>query len=150
MRDKDVCETPGTNSRLDELQAAILRAKLPHLDAMNAARARLVSRYLKVLPDRFQPQKIPAAVVTNWHVFEARFRGDRDGLIKHLEKQHIQCNVYYVVPHHLQPALAHLGYRRGSLPRVEQVCKEAIALPLYPEMTEQTVDDVAAAIHGFL
>jgi dTDP-4-amino-4,6-dideoxygalactose transaminase len=151
MRDKDVCEAPGTNSRLDELQAAILRAKLPHLDRMNAARAILVDRYLKSLPaNRFRPQKIPDGVTTNWHVFELRFSGDRDGLVDYLEKRNIQSNVYYVVPHHLQPALAHLGYQSGSLPRVEELCREVIALPLYPEMPAHVVDEVAAIIHDFL
>jgi dTDP-4-amino-4,6-dideoxygalactose transaminase len=151
MRDKDICDTPGTNSRLDELQAAILRAKLTHLDEMNAARTRLVARYLEVLPsNRFRPQKVPPGVVTNWHVFELRFNGDRDGLVRHLEARNIQCNVYYVVPHHLQPALANLGYRQGSLPQTEKVCREVIALPLYPEMSEQIVDDVVGVIHEFL
>ena len=102
---------------------------------MNAARAKLVDRYLKALPaNRFRPQKIPAGVTTNWHVFELRFSGTRDALVDHLQKRNIQSNVYYVVPHHLQPALAHLGYRRGSLPRVEELCSQVIALPLYPEM----------------
>jgi dTDP-4-amino-4,6-dideoxygalactose transaminase len=151
MRDKDICETPGTNSRLDELQAAILRAKLPYLDSMNAARARLVDRYLEALPaNRFRPQKIPDGVTTNWHVFELRFNGNRDGLVDHLAKRNIQSNVYYVVPHHLQPALAPLGYRPGSLPRVEELCREVIALPLYPEMPEHVVNQVAAAVHEFL
>jgi len=151
MRDKDVCETAGTNSRLDELQAAILRAKLAHLDEMNAARARLVARYLELLPsNRFRPQKIPAGVITNWHVFELRFHGDRDGLVRYLEARNIQCNVYYVVPHHLQPALANLGHRQGSLPQTEKVCREVIALPLYPEMSEQIVDEVVNVIHEFL
>jgi dTDP-4-amino-4,6-dideoxygalactose transaminase len=151
MRDKDICDTPGTNSRLDELQAAILRVKLRHLDEMNAARARLVARYLEVLPsNRFRPQRIPVGVVTNWHVFELRFHGDRDGLVRYLEARNIQCNVYYVVPHHLQPALANLGYRQGSFPQTEKVCREVIALPLYPEMSEQIVDDVVGVIHEFL
>jgi dTDP-4-amino-4,6-dideoxygalactose transaminase len=150
MRDKDICETPGTNSRLDELQAAILRVKLAHLDEMNAARARLVTRYLEALPsNRFRPQKIPAGVVTNWHVFELRFNGDRDGLVEHLEKRDVQANVYYVVPHHLQPALAYLGYRKGSLPHTEKLCAEAIALPLYPEMHGSVIDTVVRAIRQF-
>jgi dTDP-4-amino-4,6-dideoxygalactose transaminase len=150
MRDKDICDMPGTNSRLDELQAAILRAKLAHLDEMNAARTRLVARYLEVLPsNRFRSQKVPSGVVTNWHVFELRFDGNRDGLVKHLETRGIQTNVYYVVPHHLQPALAHLGYRKGSLPNTEKVCKEVIALPLYPEMNESVIDAVVSAIRDF-
>src|ERR1700730_2062383 len=150
MRDKDICDVPGTNSRLDDLQAAILRVKLVHLDQMNAARAKLVSRYLEALPsNRFRPQKILPGAITNWHVFEPRFNGDRDRLVDHLDRSGIQTNVYYVVPHHLQPALAHLGYRKGSLRNTETVCAEAIALPLYPEMDEQVVHSVVRAIHEF-
>jgi dTDP-4-amino-4,6-dideoxygalactose transaminase len=150
MRDKDLCEIPGTNSRLDELQAAVLRAKLAHLEDMNAARAELVARYLESLPaNRFWPQKIPNNVVTNWHVFELRFSGDRDGLVRHLETRDIQSNVYYVVPHHLQPALAHLGYPQGSLPHTEKLCEEVIALPLYPEMNETVIEKVVSAIREF-
>jgi dTDP-4-amino-4,6-dideoxygalactose transaminase len=150
MQDKDICATPGTNSRLDELQAAILRVKLAHLDEMNVARARLVIRYLESLPaNRYRPPKIPRGVVTNWHVFELRFNGDRDGLVEHLEMRDIQTNVYYVVPHPLQPALAHLGYRKGSLPHTEKVCAEAIALPLYPEMHGSVIDTVVRAIRDF-
>ena len=148
--DKDTWTMLGSNSRLDELQAAILRVKLNHLDQMNAARARLAARYMEVLPAaRFQPQRIPARVSSNWHIFEARFDGDRDGLIAHLQRHGIQSNVYYVIPHHLQPALSHLGYRAGSLPSAETVCREAIALPLYPEMALETVDRVADVIHTF-
>jgi dTDP-4-amino-4,6-dideoxygalactose transaminase len=150
MRDKDICATLGTNSRLDELQAAILRAKLPHLDAMNAARARLVARYLDVLPsNQFRSQKIAARVTTNWHVFELRFGGDRDLLVAHLETCGVQSNIYYVVPHHLQPALVHLGYGKGSLPQTERICEEVIALPLYPEMSDSVIDTVASAIRDF-
>jgi dTDP-4-amino-4,6-dideoxygalactose transaminase len=149
--DKDTCVEPGANSRLDELQAAILRAKLPHLDAMNAERARIAQCYIAAFPpDRFQPQKIPAEVTSNWHVFQARFFGNRDGLIAHLDARGIQSNVYFVVPHHLQPAMAPLGYQRGSLPNTEKVCGEAIALPLYPEMPASDLEQVIEAIHAYL
>src|SRR5262249_12754672 len=100
-------------------------------------------------PNRFRPQQICDGIVTNWHVFELRFNGDRDGLVKYLEMHDVQTNVYYVVPHHLQPALAHLGYRKGSLPNTETVCAEVIALPLYPEMNVTVVDTVVRAIHDF-
>jgi dTDP-4-amino-4,6-dideoxygalactose transaminase len=96
-----------------------------------------------------QQRQIPGGVVANWHVFELRFNGDRDGLVVHLDRSGIQTNVYYVVPHHLQPAFAYLGYRKGRLPHSEKLCAEAIALPLYPEMNEQIVHDVVKAIHEF-
>jgi dTDP-4-amino-4,6-dideoxygalactose transaminase len=88
-------------------------------------------------------------ILANWHVFELRFDGNRDGLVKHLETRDIQTNVYYVVPHHLQPALAHLGYRKGSLPNTKRVCGEVIALPLYFEMNESVIDAVVSAVRDF-
>jgi dTDP-4-amino-4,6-dideoxygalactose transaminase len=151
MIDKDTCRIPGINSRLDELQAAILRAKLPRLDAMNEARAERAGEYLTGLPpDLFRHQRIPENVKTNWHVFETRFLGDRDALVDFLDRQGIQTNVYYVIPHHLQPALHHLGYQRGDLPDLELVCREAIALPLYPEIAPAAVQHVIDVIREFV
>jgi dTDP-4-amino-4,6-dideoxygalactose transaminase len=151
MSDKDTCRTPGINSRLDELQAAILRAKLTRLDAMNQARAERARQYLAGLPEEmFRHQRIPNNVETNWHVFETRFLGDRDALIGFLDRRGIQTNVYYVIPHHLQPALRDLGYKRGDLPNLESVCGQAIALPLYPEIPSDAVQQVIDAIQTFV
>lgn len=147
MRDKDICDTPGLNSRLDEVQAAILRAKLPHLDAMNAARAELVETYLQALPmAHFSPQKTTAGATVNNHMFQLRCLADRDALVAALDADGIQTNVYYVVPHHLQPAFADLGYQKGDFPVLESLCAQAIALPLYPEMPISHVERVADAI----
>jgi dTDP-4-amino-4,6-dideoxygalactose transaminase len=149
MVDKDTIVTDGVNSRLDELQAAILRIKLRHLDAMNAARHRIAARYAAELPETFTLQRIPDDVVTNWHVFVCRLRGDRAKLIAHMDELGVQTNIYYVIPLHLQKAHARLGMRRGSLPVAEQLCDEAIALPFYPEMTDSTHSRVLEAIRSF-
>lgn len=150
MSDKDTCVVAGVNSRLDEIQAAILRVKLSHLDRMNAARKRLVDAYCSGLPaDRFTFQRIEAGVETNHHIVQVRYRGDRDGLLRHLGGLGIQCNVYYAFPHHLQPALKGLGYREGDLPVVEGLCRDAIALPLYPELGEEVVSEVIQACRDF-
>jgi dTDP-4-amino-4,6-dideoxygalactose transaminase len=151
MHDKDICATPGVNSRLDELQAAILRVKLRHLDAMNEARADRARQYNEGLPAaRFAPQRIAANVRNNWHVYQARvLDSSRDALVAHLDAKGVQSNIYYVVPHHLQPAFAFLGYKEGDLPSVEALCRQAIALPLYPEIDPQIVDQVIAQICGF-
>ncbi len=149
MVDKDTIVTDGVNSRLDEIQAAILRVKLKHLDSMNAARRRIAARYAAELPKTFTLQRIPEDVVTNWHVFVCRFHGDRAKFIAHMDALKVQTNIYYVIPLHLQKAHAHLGMKRGSLPVAEQLCDEAIALPFYPEMTDATHTTVLEAIHAF-
>ncbi len=142
--DKDTVTEVGINSRLDELQAAILAVKLRHLDAMNARRRVLAALYAATLPALgFALQAIPREVETNWHVFEPRTAPEtRDRLAAACAAEGIQTNVYYAVPHHLQPALAHLGYRPGDLPGVEAVCAGGLALPLYPELPEADVHRV--------
>ena len=150
MADKDTCLYSGVNSRLDEIQAAILRVKLHYLDEMNAARQVLADEYRQSLAaDRFSFQVIRDDVVSNNHIMQVRYAGDRDGLLHHMDELGIQCNVYYATPHHLQPALEYLGYKAGDLPMVEGLCREVIALPLYPEMSLDEVSEVIAACKGF-
>jgi dTDP-4-amino-4,6-dideoxygalactose transaminase len=147
MTDKDHIVIHGVNSRLDELQAAILRVKLAHLDDMNQARRRLADRYRAELPaQRFTPQLVPAGVEPNYHIFAARYHGDRAALIRRLEQDGIQTNIYYVVPLHLQEANRFLGLRPGSLPVVERLCEEVIALPMYAELTATDQDRVLESI----
>ena len=155
MPDKDHAEIAGVNSRLDELQAAILRVKLRYLDAMNARRNEIAARYVRELPaDRFMHQKIAPDVVGNYHVFESRFVGgrgsreERDRLVAALDERRIQTNVYYPIPHHLQAATRHLGYRPGSLPETEAAAQQAIALPMYPELEDAQVSRVIEAIRA--
>lgn len=150
MVDKDICSEPGVNSRLDEMQSAILRVKLRHLDAMNEARAIRAKQYISALPsDQFTHQRITTNAQNNWHVFQSRFRGNRDALVAHLDALGVQTNIYYVVPHHLQPAFAHLGYKKGDLPNLERLCLQAIALPIYPEIAETTVAKVIEGIASY-
>jgi aminotransferase EvaB len=151
MTSKDHTVVHGVNSRLDELQAAILAAKLPHLDAMNASRRRIAERYRRDLRgDLLRYQAIPRGVASNYHVFAGRVtEGRRDALVDFLESRGIQANIYYLVPLHLQEANRLLGYRRGDLPQVERLCDEAIALPLYPELADAVLDRVVAALNEF-
>ena len=151
MTDKDHTIIPGINSRLDELQAAILRAKLPHLDTMNESRRRIADKYRSSLGDSFfRHQEIPDGVESNYHVFVTRYRGNREKLISYLDENEIQTNIYYLCPQHLQEAYAPLGYRRGSLPCAERLCGEVIALPLYPEMEDELQARVLQTINRFL
>jgi dTDP-4-amino-4,6-dideoxygalactose transaminase len=98
----------------------------------------------------FRHQRISDNVQTNWHVFETCVLGDRDALVAFLDRRGIQTNVYYVIPHHLQPAFRNFGYKRGDLPNLERVCEQAIALPLYPEITPDVVQQVIGAIQDFV
>jgi dTDP-4-amino-4,6-dideoxygalactose transaminase len=149
MSDKDHTVRDGVNSRLDEIQAAILRVKLPHLDDMNRRRDAIAARYRAGLdPERFRHQVIPDGVRSNWHVYAVRFRGDRDRLVAALEAADVQTNVYYPLPLHLQEAHRHLGYRAGDLPRVEKLCEEVIALPMYPELDDATLDIVIERVNS--
>lgn len=147
MVDKDHIAYHGVNSRLDEVQAAILRAKLPALDEMNQQRRDIAARYERELPrGSFTFQSIPGDVVSNYHVFVARYHGDREALIHHLDGLGIQTNIYYPLPLHLQEATRNLGYQPGSMPVVERLCTEAIALTMYPELESAVLDTVIKAI----
>ncbi|MCX6875070.1 MAG: DegT/DnrJ/EryC1/StrS family aminotransferase [Verrucomicrobia bacterium] len=150
MVDKDHIEFHGVNSRLDELQAAILRVKLPVLDDMNRRRRDIAARYENELhAGSFTFQAIPSEVVSNHHVFVARYHGNREALIAHLDSLGIQTNIYYPVPLHLQEATRNLGYQPGDYPVAEQLCEEALALTMYPELEPSVLDMVVGAINAY-
>jgi len=150
MVDKDHIESHGVNSRLDELQAAILRVKLRDLDDMNDRRNVLARRYRERLrADRWSFQKVDKSAYSNCHVFVARYKGDREALMAHLEANDIQTNIYYPIPLHLQGATRALGGREGDFPNVERLCREVVALPLYPEFPEALQARVIQAINAF-
>ena len=140
----------GTNSRLDTLQAAVLLAKLPHLAQWSAKRREHAAYYTKAFAGL--PQVTPPVVdPANEHIFhQYTLRAQRrDELQAHLKKEGIGHAVYYPVPLHRQPCFAHLGYKDGSLPQAEQASREALSLPIYPELTRAQLDRVIDAIRGF-
>jgi dTDP-4-amino-4,6-dideoxygalactose transaminase len=137
----------GTNSRLDTLQAAILRAKLPHVDGWNAERAERAAAYTKALqgiPGLVLPQEREGAR-SAWHLYTVRSQ-DRDALQAHLKGKGIATAVHYPRPIHLQPAMAPAGGRVGDLPVSEQLSREVLCLPLYPELPLETVARVAQEV----
>ena len=145
-RERYVSDVAGTNSRLDELQAAILRVRLRHLDAENEARRRLATRYDAALAEL--PIGLPTARPNDgpvYHLYVIRTTA-RDALAEHLRARGIGTGVHYPVAVHRQPAYAHLGYGPGSLPATEAAAAGALSLPMYPDLTEEAVDVVAAAI----
>lgn len=150
MVDKDHIVINGGNSRLDELQAAILTVKLKYLNQTNQKRQVIAKRYIRELnPNLFIHQKVPNGVYHNYHLFESRYLGDRNRLVQYMDKLGIQTNIYYPVPLHLQKANKFLGYKAGQLPNCKMVCKQAIAFPMYPELTEKDLNYVIKSINAF-
>ncbi len=142
-------EESGYNSRLDELQAAILRVKLPHLDAWNARRRALAARYDALLAGTplILPQERPEARHA-YHLYVVRCP-DRDALQAHLSAQGIGTCIHYPLPIHLQPAYKALGYHPGDFPNAEKACREILSLPLNPDLLDTEQDAVVQAIRSF-
>lgn len=141
----------GINSRLDELQAAILRVKLKYLDDMNDKRNKIAKRYIsKLNPEKFIHQKIESNIYSNYHVFVSRYNGNRQELIDYLNSKNIQTNIYYSMPIYLQEANKYLGIKKGEFPVVEKLCDEVIALPLYPELRIDTQEIIIQKINEFV
>ncbi len=139
----------GTNSRLDTLQAAVLRVKLPHLETWNRERRERAVAYTEAL--RGTPGlKVPeerSGCRSAWHLYTLRV-GDRDGLQAHLKSQGIATAVHYPKPLHLQPAMA--GCRAsGALPVAERHSREVISVPFYPELPLETLQRVAAEVRSY-
>lgn len=140
----------GYNSRLDELQAAILRVKLPHLDYFIDNRAKNAKHYLRLLEgigDIGLPTE-PAGFKHSWNQFTIRTQ-KRDGLLGCLKEQGIASMVYYPLSLHVQKAFAELGYRRGDLPESEKAQDQVLSLPIYPELAETEIESVCTAIKAY-
>jgi dTDP-4-amino-4,6-dideoxygalactose transaminase len=137
----------GWNSRLDEIQAAILRVKLRHLDNWGVARRKNASSYSQLLKG---VRGVVTPVETAWaehvyHQYTIRV-ANRDRVQSALTDQGIGTTVYYPTPMHLQPVFAKLGYHEGDLPHAEKAAKEVLSLPIYAELTSEQIDRVVAAI----
>lgn len=137
----------GVNSRLDEIQAAILDVKLAHLDEDNARRREIAARYRAEIknPLVLLPQTYDEAAHV-WHIFAVR-TPNRDALINHLESAGIQTNIHYPTPPHLQGAYVEWSDR--SYPITEKVHSEVVSLPMSPVMTENDVDAVVSAVNTY-
>jgi dTDP-4-amino-4,6-dideoxygalactose transaminase len=142
-------EVEGVNSRLDGLQAAILRVKLRHLDAWNEQRRSHANYYLNALRGS---ELIPVAIHENaepvWHLFVVR-AADREEFQKQLADEGIATGIHYPLPLHLQPAYADLNLPAGSFPMTEKIAKEIVSLPMFPELTSAELEAVVKTIHRF-
>lgn len=152
-RKKYEYEMLGMNSRLDALQAAILRVKLRHLDRWASARRRNADRYRELFHEFRLSSMVtsPIAPPRRTHVynqFTIRIK-ERNALREHLQSRGVPTEVYYPKPLHLQKAFAYLGHRQGDFPVSEAASSEVISLPIYPELSEQQQRDIVAAIADF-
>lgn len=141
----------GCNSRLDELQAAILSVKLRRLDELNADRRRIAARYMQALSD-LPGLNLPAVTEDSepvWHLFPVRHAA-RDRLAEALTAAGVQTMVHYPVPPHLQPAYAALSYRAGQFPVAEIISRTTLSLPVWPGLAEAQINHVCAVIRQAL
>jgi len=139
----------GFNYRMEGLQGAILRVKLRHLEAWTNARRAVTAQYNELLRDSevSTPQEMPWARHV-YHAYTVRSR-DRDALQAALLAEGIQTGIHYPLPVHLQPAYADLGYGRGDFPQAEEAAAQVLSLPIYPELSSESVQEVAVAVKKF-
>jgi dTDP-4-amino-4,6-dideoxygalactose transaminase len=150
QRTKYDYQLKGFNYRLDTIQAAVLRVKLPHLDRWNEERRRLAHHYnrrLATLPV-ITPRLLPG-ITPVYHRYVIRVR-DREGLQYHLKQMGIATGAHAWSPIHLQAAFRDLGYQRGDFPITETLADELLSLPLYPELSTEAVDYVVDAIAAYV
>jgi dTDP-4-amino-4,6-dideoxygalactose transaminase len=142
-------EVLGFNSRLDEIQAALLRVKLRHLDEWTAGRQRVAHRYNELLAGAAvtTPYERPG-VRHVYHQYTIR-ASRRDELQAHLKAQGIGTMIYYPIPLHRQELYSNLNHVAGSLPNCEQAADEVLSLPIYPELTDAQIETVAGVIAHF-
>jgi dTDP-4-amino-4,6-dideoxygalactose transaminase len=149
-RDRYVYEIVGMNSRLDALQAAILRVKLRHLNDWNEARRRNAARYRNLFEEFHLAGKVvgpeePTNFTHVYNQFTIRVK-NRDALREKLRAQGIPLEIYYPIPLHLQKAFGYLSYKAGDFPESEGASREVLSLPIYPELSEEQQRAVVAAI----
>jgi UDP-2-acetamido-2-deoxy-ribo-hexuluronate aminotransferase len=152
----------GVNSRLDSIQAAVLRAKLPNLDAYNDARRLAASKYAKafqgidgvITPGCFCDCSIENKEKCNLHVYHQYtlkiINADRDALAAHLNKNGIPCGVYYPIPLHLQKAYVDDRYKEENFKVTNQLIKEVISLPMHTELEDEQIDFITSTVIDFL
>src|SRR3990170_24121 len=149
QKEKNIHEMIGYNSRLDTIQAAILRTKLPHLPTWIQRRRKIASYYndhLRDLP--IMLPKEPAYARSSYHLYVIR-TAHRDQLKQYLQKKGIMCGFHYPAPIHLQPCMGILGYVEGDFPVSEKSAKEMLSLPLYPELTQKEALTITHNIRKF-
>jgi UDP-2-acetamido-2-deoxy-ribo-hexuluronate aminotransferase len=144
----------GVNSRLDSIQAGVLKAKLPHLDAYNQARQNAARKYSLALasnPNIWSPTICESCDCHVFHQYVIRIlNGKRDGLLAHLQSKDIPCAIYYPIPLHSQKAYADARYKEEDFPVTNQLVKEVIALPMHTELDDEQIKFITDSILEFV
>ena len=142
-------ERVGYNYRMEAIQGAVLGVKLKHLENWTSARRRHAKAYADDLANTgLRLLAEPADCRSVYHVFPL-FTEQRDELREHLERNGISSGIHYPIPVHLQRGFSNLGFKEGDLPHTEQVCREVLSLPMYPELTDETVAQIADSVRQF-
>lgn len=141
----------GTNSRLDELQAAFLRVKLKNLDKWNNARNEIATRYIKSINNPLIALPLASSTMYyhNYHVFAIRCK-ERDRLALYLNTRGINTIIHYPIPIHLQPAYCDLNFKKGSFPIAETICDTILSIPIYYGMSIDQIQYVIDTINSFI
>lgn len=144
----------GVNSRLDSIQAAVLNAKLPHLDAYNEARRNAAKKYSEAFANN--ENLVTPKIISDddsTHVFHQYcmrvLNGKRDGLLKHLQDNAVPCGIYYPIPLHLQKAYADKRYDEKDFKVTNQACEEVIALPMHTELDDEQIQHITKMVNDF-
>jgi dTDP-4-amino-4,6-dideoxygalactose transaminase len=149
MKVKYYHEIKGYNSRLDTIQAAILRVKLKYLDQWNRRRRAIAAKYDSLFQDTvFITPHMLASVESVYHVYLIQV-SKRDELLDYLKKNGIHAGIHYPIPLHLQKANKDLGYKKGDFPNTEKYSKKIISLPIYPELTDEEIEYIASKVKKF-
>jgi dTDP-4-amino-4,6-dideoxygalactose transaminase len=131
----------GWNGRIDAIQAALLRVKLPHVDRWISDRQTVAKRYDALIEENHLGQFLKRPIIRpqRRHTFNQYVvrvaDGERDGLVRHFKSENIGCEIYYPLPMHAQECLAYLGHHDGDFPAAEEACRSVLALPMYPELS---------------
>lgn len=161
-RPKYYNQAVGGNFRMDALQAAIINAKFKHLENWTTARRRNAALYRKLFidaelsgVDTSAAPDLPVVLPTDkqfgrhiYHLFQVRVPRRKD-LMQYLKLHQVETEIYYPVPLHLQECFESLGYKQGSLPNAEKAAQETLALPIYPELSEEQINHVVQTIRNF-
>jgi dTDP-4-amino-4,6-dideoxygalactose transaminase len=135
-------EMIGYNSRLDDIQAAVLNVKLRHIDRFNTERRRKAAHYIKNLGDAVLCQRTPGNAYHVYHQFTVRVK-NREEVIKALSDANAASSVFYPVPCHLQNAMKYLGYKKGDLPLTEMLSEQVLSLPINPYITDGEINEIS-------
>jgi len=144
----------GINSRLDELQAAILRVKLKYIDKWIEGRRKKAEIYRNLIKEKklnefIECPKEKDGFYHTYHQFTIKVKKDRDALMRYLSENGVSCRVYYPLPLHLQESFEYLGYKEGQFPNAEKASKEVLSLPVYPELSLEQQEYIVSKIGDF-